>query len=89
MLLEDNYYFLVGRMEVPGHCRRPGGQEEGEGRGVPQGTRRGRQGQAGHPQGSQDRRQDRSPPEGHRILWKRMNVHCNFSILLNVLICAP
>ena len=55
-------------MEVPGHRRCPGGQEEGEGRGLPQEQDRGRQGQAGRAQGRQDRQEDRPLPEGHRVL---------------------
>ena len=59
---------MSGWLEVPGHRGRPGGQEEGERRGLPQGQAGGGQGQGGRPQGSQDCQEDRAPPEGYRVL---------------------
>jgi len=77
----------LGWLEVSGHRGRSGGQAEGEGRGLPQGQAGGGQGQGGRPQGSQDRQEDRCPPESDRVL--RLPVELSFNSMLLAAADAP
>merc|ERR1711973_923215 len=70
-----------GRLEVPGHRGRTRGQEEGEGRGLPQGQARGCQGQGRLHEGRQGRQADCSLPESYRVLWT--------SVTLSPLLLCP
>merc|ERR1712107_936935 len=58
-----------GWMEIPGDRRGSGSQEEGQGRGLPQGTEGGQEGQGRSPRRSQDCQEDRAHAEGRRVLW--------------------